>query len=42
MLETRAGAGRREESVGSALRNQNLWLTLLYVSLILLISRTYA
>jgi len=28
--------------VGSALRNHNLWLTLLYVSLILLISRTYA
>jgi hypothetical protein len=29
-------------NVGSALRNQNLWLALVYVSLILLLTRTYA
>jgi hypothetical protein len=29
-------------AVGSALRNHNLWLGLLYVSLILLLTRTYA
>jgi hypothetical protein len=31
-----------ESTVGSALRNQNVWLALAYVSLILLLSRTYA
>ena len=29
-------------AVGSALRNQNLWLGLIYLSLILLLTRTYA
>jgi len=28
--------------VGSALRNQNLWLALAYLSLLLLLTRTYA
>ena len=29
-------------TVGNALRNQNVWLALVYVSLILLLTRTYA
>jgi len=31
-----------EESVERTLRNQNLWLAVAYVSLILLLTRTYA
>jgi hypothetical protein len=31
-----------ESTVGSALRNHNVWLALVYVSLILLLTRTYA
>ena len=29
-------------NVGGTLRNQNVWLALVYVSLILLLTRTYA
>jgi hypothetical protein len=36
-----SGAGA-EEAVERALRNQNVWLTLAYVGLILLLTRTYA
>jgi hypothetical protein len=31
-----------ESTVGRALRNHKVWLALVYVSLILLLSRTYA
>jgi hypothetical protein len=41
--ETRSWTRRnRGITVGSALRNHNVWLALGYVSLILLLTRTYA
>ena len=40
--ETIHGAGVEERPVTKALWNQNVWLTVGYVALILLLSRTYA
>jgi hypothetical protein len=40
--ETILWSGRRGTPVERALRNQNVWLTVGYVCLILLLSRTYS
>jgi hypothetical protein len=40
--ETNQRSGSRGTPVERALRNQNVWLTLGYVCLILLLTRTYA
>jgi hypothetical protein len=37
-----AAIARNVRSMERALRNHNVWLTVLYVGLILLLSRTYA
>ena len=40
--ETFPESGESRSTVSRALRNHNLWLALAYVSLILLLTRTYA
>jgi len=40
--ETSTEPGEWKSTVGRALRNHQIWLTLVYVSLILLLTRTYA
>jgi hypothetical protein len=43
MAVTQGGGDRpKRRSMERALRNHNVWLTVLYVGLILLLSRTYA